>query len=341
MPEWSHITAQGAPSSCGGGIHHGRIERYARRPHRQRRRCRWRDRRRRRHHRGGNQRDRHGHRTRPARDRKDLRNPRSPRRDRRHLGPVPLSRDPLGLGRADFLLRIQAVDRRHDDRAGRGNSRLCARSGARIRRRGQDPIPPQGHRRELGLGDPELGGNLRGHRRRRSPAHRDRARDVAVQRQRLLPLRQGQQPRASGTRGLRRRDHPPAILAGGVRLQRKEDRRIGLGSDRGDAHPLARRQGRICDDAATHAHLHVPAAARISTGQAAAKAVRRRTRAPHHACHPHRIPGHPVRDTAPLPGVRPQVHRSLRQAVPAQGLPDGPELHPALQPVGPAPMRGP
>ena len=42
----------------------------------------------------------------------DLRGARAPARDRRHLGPVPLPRHPLGLGHVHLRLQLPALDRR-------------------------------------------------------------------------------------------------------------------------------------------------------------------------------------------------------------------------------------
>ena len=48
--------------------------------------------------------------------RQDLRHPGGPRGHRRHLGPVPLSRHPLGLRHVHAGLLVQAVDRGQGDR---------------------------------------------------------------------------------------------------------------------------------------------------------------------------------------------------------------------------------
>ena len=55
-----------------------------------------------------------------------LRHPGGPRRDRRHLGPVPLPGHPLGLRPAHLRLRVQAVARRGRDRLGRQDPGLPA-----------------------------------------------------------------------------------------------------------------------------------------------------------------------------------------------------------------------
>ena len=70
----------------------------------------------------------------------DLRDPRGARRDRRHLGPVPLSGHPLGLGHVHARLLVPAVDGRQGDRrrpvdprATSARRRASTASTARIR----------------------------------------------------------------------------------------------------------------------------------------------------------------------------------------------------------------
>ena len=67
--------------------------------------------------------------------RQDVRDPRGARCDRRHLGPVPLPGDPLGLRPAHVRLRVQALAAGQGDRRRRGDPRLPARDRQRERDR--------------------------------------------------------------------------------------------------------------------------------------------------------------------------------------------------------------
>ena len=80
---------------------------------------------------------------------KTLRDPRGPRRDRRHLGPVPLPGHPLGLRPAHLRLRLQAVDRGEGDRRRRGDPRLHPRDRRGERHRPPHPLRPQGGPRRV------------------------------------------------------------------------------------------------------------------------------------------------------------------------------------------------
>ena len=114
-----------------------------------------------------------------------VRDPRGARRDRRHLGPVPLPGHPLGLRPAHVRLRVQAVDERQRDRGRPGDPRLPRGGGRRERSGPAHPLRPQGAARRL-----LAGGALDGRRAsasRRVSASSSRA--AAVQRRRLLRLR--------------------------------------------------------------------------------------------------------------------------------------------------------
>ena len=67
--------------------------------------------------------------------RQDVRDPGEPREQRRHVGPVPLPRHPLGLGPAHLRLRLQAVGEREVDRGRPGDPRLHPRDRERERDR--------------------------------------------------------------------------------------------------------------------------------------------------------------------------------------------------------------
>ncbi len=68
--------------------------------------------------------------------------PRGARRDRRDVGPVPLSRHPLRQRHVHFGLPVPAVDRGQGDRRRGGDPRLCRGDGAGIRHRPAHPLPP-------------------------------------------------------------------------------------------------------------------------------------------------------------------------------------------------------
>ena len=133
---------------------------------------------------------------------KTLRDPRGARRDRRHLGPVPLPGHPLGLGHVHPRVRLPAVDatRRRSPTAPAIRAYI-AETAREYGVEREDPLPPPGGRRRL----VERGRALDGHR----PAHRHRgdgAADllVAVGLLRLLPLRRGLPADVPGRGALRR-----------------------------------------------------------------------------------------------------------------------------------------
>ena len=73
---------------------------------------------------------------------KTLRDLRGARRDRRHVGPVPLPGRALGLGHVHARLPVPAVDGRQGDRRRPVDPRLRARDRARGRDRPPDPLRP-------------------------------------------------------------------------------------------------------------------------------------------------------------------------------------------------------
>ena len=80
----------------------------------------------------------------------ELRDPRGPRRDRRHVGPVPLPGYPLGLRPAHLRLRVQAVANEKSIADGAGDPRLHPRDGDRERDRVAHPLRPPRRARPSG-----------------------------------------------------------------------------------------------------------------------------------------------------------------------------------------------
>ena len=74
--------------------------------------------------------------------RQDLRDPRGARGDRRHLGPLPLPRHPLGLRHVHARLPLPPVGGGEGDRRRPVDPRLHPRDGARPRRRPAHPLRP-------------------------------------------------------------------------------------------------------------------------------------------------------------------------------------------------------
>ena len=267
-----------------------------------------------------------------------LRRARGARRDRRHVGPVPLPGHPVGLRHAHPRLPVPAVARRRDPR-----------------RRSLDPALRAGHRRrarrdaEGAVAPPRRRGRLVERRRaldRRGAAQRHR-REVAadlpvpVLLHGLLPLRPW--PRAGHRRscGLPRRGRPPAALARGPRRTRQ--------AGRGD------RQRRDGDHAGARTGRHRPArrdAAALTDLRRVAPLARRRGGPPEpcaarggglprRAAQEHRDGGPQL---PPLPTVAEgDEHGARQRRTPpaARGLRRRHALHAALRPLDPAPLRRP
>src|ERR1051326_91887 len=70
--------------------------------------------------------------------RSNVRHPRGTRRDRRHLGPLPLSRDPLRLGHVHPRILVQALDESEGHRRRPVNPRISPRDRGRARHRSED-----------------------------------------------------------------------------------------------------------------------------------------------------------------------------------------------------------
>ena len=188
----------------------------------------------------------------------DVRDPRGPRRDRRHLGPVPLPGHPLRLRPAHLRLRVQALDERQRDRRRRRDPRLPARDGRRERPRAPHPLRPQDRRRRLVASDARAG-RVRVERTATGETFELTCRRPLLRR-RLLRLRGRLHAALRGPGVVRRRDRAPAAVAGGPRLQRQAGRRDRQRRHRRDPDPGDGRQGRARDDAAALAQLRDDAA---------------------------------------------------------------------------------
>ncbi len=188
----------------------------------------------------------------------ELRDPGVPGRDRGHLGSLPVSRGPLGLRHVHPRLRLPAVEGLEGHRGRSGDPPLHRGHRRRVRRPGQDPLPPPGAlRRVVDRRRP-----LDGHR----PAqrHGGGGRDhllLAVDLRGLLPVRRGLPAALRGGGAVRRAGGPSAALAGGPRRHRTADRRHRQRRHRRHARAQPRRGRRARHDAAAHPELR-PVAAR-------------------------------------------------------------------------------
>ena len=151
--------------------------------------------------------------------RKTLRDPRGARAHRRHLGPVPLSGHPLGLGHVHARVLVPPLDGPEGDRRRPVDPRLHARDGRDVRHR---PQIRYGHRVERA--------QLVERARR---GGRSTSREVASGETLHLHVRascscapatttttRGYTPEFAGDGALPRPDRPPAALAAGHRLRR-------------------------------------------------------------------------------------------------------------------------
>ena len=204
---------------------------------------------------------------RPSCPGKTLRDPRGARRDRRHLGPVPLPGHPLGLRHVHARLPLPAVDASAKAIAdGPSILQLHPRHRARVRRRratsasATASCAPSGRR-----DDARWTVERRAHRHRRDGRASPAASCSCCTG--YYRYDEGYTPDVRGRRALRGPDRPPAALARGPRLRGQARRRDRQRRDRGDARAGDGRAGRARDDAAALADLRRLAA-------------RRRTRSP-------------------------------------------------------------
>ena len=259
-------------------------------------------------------------------------------RHRWHVGPLPLPGHPLGLGHVHPRLLVPSVGRREGHR--RRGLHPAVHQGHRggVRDRPAHPVQPPHHGGRL-----VHRGRVLAHHRRAGGHRRDgRAhRRLHLLLQRLLPLRPRVRARVRGPRAVCRADHPPPGLAGGPRLRRQARRGHRQRRDRGHPHPVVGRDGRSRHDAPALAGLH-----RLGAGQEPAD-VRAQDRPPgpvgrhdHALGHGRRHAGDLLHQQAP-PGDG-EAGAAARPRPPApQGLRHRHALHPVVQPVGPAAVRGP
>ena len=188
-----------------------------------------------------------------------LRHPRGPRHDRRHLGPVPLPRRPLGFRHAHARLFLPAVARGQGDRRRLVHPAVRARNGGRARRGPARPLPPPRPARVLVLsrGALDRRGRTDRHGRHRPPHLRLPA-DV----QRLLQLRRGPRARVPRRRTLQRPHRPPAVLARGPRSRGQARRGGRQRRHRGHARARTGEDGGARHHAPALAHLRRRASGR-------------------------------------------------------------------------------
>ena len=328
----------------GHGNHHGNRHRHHRPPTRPA------------HRRRGALRDRHGPPCRGELPRLGVGDPRRPLRPRRDLAHLPLPGHPLGLGHGDLRLPLQALAAQGHARPRRGHQGVHPRRRPRVRgaraaahrlvdqklRLAHGPEPLRGHR---GLGRQRRRPCRRTRRLRRRP-RRTRRTHRAHHLRPPRPLRLGlllprarPPPPLPRRGGLRRRDHPPAELAGGPRRDGPAHRRHRL-RGHGD-HARARPRGgrRAGDHAPAQPQLRRPASRgrpdqRLLEPRPAAKA-----RLPRRALPPRGARHGPVRHR-PAPAVRLQDGAQAHAAAVPQPPRDRRALHAPLPPLGPARVQG-
>ena len=155
------------------------------------------------------------------------------------MGPVQVSRRPLGLGHVYPRLPIPPVAGPGVDRRRRGYSPLPQGNRGRLRHRPADQLPLAGARRGLVRPSSPVDGDGRGHPDRRAD-HPDVRLPLPVLG--LLPVRPGLRAVLAGPRGLRRPRGASAALArrsrphrpaGRGHRQRRDRRHAGPGHRRG------------------------------------------------------------------------------------------------------------
>ena len=259
---------------------------------------------------------------------------------RRHLGPVPLSRHPLGLGHVHAGLRVPALERGQGHRRRPVDPEVHARDGARVRHRPPDPLRPPGASAPRGRRDDA-----------RWTVEAERGAGEAVRFtcnflflcSGYYDYDGGYTPEFPGVERFDGRDRAPAEVAGGPRLrrqagggdrQRRHRRDAGAGDGQDaprtspccSARPPTSSRGPAED---THRQL----AARASCPRKLAYGITRwkNVLLRHVLLQP--VPG-----ASPARVKRADPERRARQLGP--GLRRRHALHAALQPLGPAPVPG-
>ncbi|CAA9384916.1 MAG: Monooxygenase, flavin-binding family, partial [uncultured Nocardioides sp.] len=265
-----------------------------------------------------------------------LRDPRATRGQRRHVGPLPLSRGALRLRHVHPRLPLQALARGEGARRRSLDPRLRPRDRRGVRRRPPHPLRHARHRRLLGHRHRALDRD-RHPRRRAVPDHVQ----LPVGHQRLLRLRPGLHPAVRGHRGVRRPGRPPPALARGPRPRRAEGGRDRLRRHRRHAGAGARRlRGGPRHDAAALPDVRpLPAGGRPDRrgppqGAARAAVVRR-----HPVEERRRDHGH-LRALAEAARLHARGDPQGDGQGPARGVRRGHPLQAGLQPLGPAAVPG-
>ena len=270
----------------------------------------------------------------------DVRDPRGARRDRRHVGPVPLPGHPLGLRPAHARLRVQAVDR-----ATRRSPtaptilELPPRDRRRVRHRPPHPLRPRVVRAEWST------------RRRALDRRRDAQRRPASRHADLLAscsrppatttTTQGYTPDVPRHRALRGElihpQHWPDDLDYDGQARRRDRQR----RDRGDARAGDGRPGRARHDAAALAELRHDAAGEGPDRERPAPACCRRPLGlPPHAAQ-ERLAADDDLQAQPAPPDAASSASCARRASAScrAGYDVDTHFKPQLRPVGPAPVR--
>ncbi len=268
-----------------------------------------------------------------------LRHLRGARRDRRHVGPVPVPGDPLRLRHVHARLLVPPLGGREVDRRRRVDPPVHQghRGGGGDRR--ADPLPPP--HRPAPTGRPPTPA---GRSRRSGPTPGRRSSSPAgflFSCSGYYRYDQGYQPDFPGMDDFAGTDRPPAAVAGGPRLRRQAG-----GGDR------QRRHRRHADPVDGRRR---PRTSRCCSARpATSPRCRPRTRWPPSCagCSPTACvrPGHPLVQGAHHPGLLPaqpppprprQVAAAQgRRAAAPEGLRRRHPLHPPVRPVGPAALRG-
>ena len=152
----------------------------------------------------------------------DLRDPRGARRDRRHLGPVPLPRHPLGLRHVHAGLLLPPWE---EAKAIADGPSILSYIRETARDHGIDSKIRFHHRVVRAEWSTCRGALDRGGRAHRHGGDGPPHLRLPVHVHRLLPLRRGLHAGLRGHRALRRPDRAPAALARGPRLRGQARRR--------------------------------------------------------------------------------------------------------------------
>ncbi|SOT41830.1 hypothetical protein F01_410337 [Burkholderia cenocepacia] len=268
----------------------------------------------------------------PACERGDRR---GARRDRRHLGPVPLSGRSFGFRHVHARLQLPPVAQRQGDLRRTDDPRLHPRHRAHLRHRQDDPLRPEGRRGRLGFESCALDGTHRAHAGRRD-RHARLHLPLPVHVQRLLRLRRRLPARLGRHGHVRGQARASAALAEGSVVRepargRDRQRRDGRHARAVDG---GRRAAR--DDAAALADLHRVAARARQDRERAAPRAAVAARAPARTREERPADDVPVQRVAPQARPDEAIHhpRGQQAARPRLRRREAPDA--ALHAVGPA-----